>query len=49
MFMKCCGLADDMVARVLIGVFDLYNLIRENIVAVSRQTTFVHRYRPEAT
>lgn len=48
-FMKCCGLADDMVARVLIGVLDLYNLIRENIVAVSRQTTFVHRYRPEAT
>lgn len=41
-FMKCCGLADDMVARVLIGVLDLYNLIRENIVAfLARQRLYI--------
>lgn len=48
MFMKCWGLADDIVARVLIGVLDRYNLISESIVADVGQIWFVHRYRPEA-
>lgn len=47
-FMKCWGLADDIVARVLIGVLDRYNLISESIVADVGQIWFVHRYRPEA-
>lgn len=48
MFMKCWGLADDMVARVLTDVLDRYNLISESIVTDVGQILFVHRYRLEA-